>query len=125
MSNKHNLECPYCGSDNTEEIPNEGCYHCKSCGDDFFFEDTIREPIRHRISRICSHNDADEQYPYPCNILISQHKFCGLKPLETARVVGVFMDYEGIIYFNIDGLDGPIEFDEMWTDDLQVINVEL
>lgn len=119
MSNTSHIECPYCGSDHTEEIPNEGCYHCKSCGDDFFYEDTIREPIRHTISSIlfqhatandCEH---DEDNPMEFN-----------HPIAFPSVIGIFETQDGIIFFNPNDGGKPIEFDEMPTDELvQILEI--
>ena len=113
MNNNSHLACPCCGIENTEEIPNEGCYHCKSCGDDFFFEDTIREPIRHRISGILFKHGIDNDYVHDDeNPMEFNH------PVSFPSVIGIFETQDGIIFFEPNDGGEPIEFDEMSTDDL-------
>lgn len=110
------LECPYCGSDHTQELPDEGCYHCNECGDDFFFEDTIREPVRHAISSILFQHAERHHYRHDeDNPMEFDH------PLLFPSVIGIFETQDGIIFFNPCDGGEPIEFDDMDTADLTKI----
>lgn len=117
------VQCPYCGSDHTNEIPNEGCYHCNECGDDFFFEDTIREPMRHRISAILF-NKAEKfnREHKGWNIRFNQSNPLEIDlPLSLPNWIGVFETEDGIIFFNPNDGGEPIEFDDMETDSITEI----
>ena len=112
------IECPYCGSDhiNEHDLTDEGCYHCNECGDDFFFEDTIREPIRHAISSILFQHAERHHYRHDYeNPMEFDH------PLLFPSAIGIFETQDGIIFFNPNDGGEPIEFDDMETDDLTAI----
>lgn len=110
------IACPYCGSEHTHKILNDDCYHCKECGDDFYFEDTIREPIRHAISAIifqhATNFDTKHTQENPVEF---DH------PLGLPSVIGIFETEDGIIFFNPNDGGKPIEFDDMDTDTLTAI----
>ena len=110
------IPCPYCGSEHTHKILNDDCYHCKECGDDFYFEDTIREPIRHKISAILAQHATDNGYEHDeGNPMEFNHT------IDFPSVIGIFETNDGVIYFNPNDGGEPIEFDDMSTDDLTAI----
>ena len=61
-----------------------------------------------------------------CEIAIGERDACGLSSLELPTVVRAFqLPAEGIIYFQIYGMQEPMEFDDMGTHDLRVIESAL
>lgn len=76
-----------------------------------------REQLRHRLSAILM--DTDEQHPIECNITIGEEEAMGISSLELPTITSAFqLPSEGIIYFNIEGLKEPIEFDDIHKKDL-------
>lgn len=76
-----------------------------------------REQLRHRLSAILM--DTDEQHPIKCNITIGEEEAMGISSLELPTVTSTFqLPSEGIIYFNIEGLKEPVEFDDIHKKDL-------
>lgn len=70
--------------------------------------------------------DTDEQHPIQCNITIGEEEAVGISSLEMPVVIGAFqLPSEGIIYFQIEGMKEPIEFDDLHTSDLCKILKEL
>ena len=118
------FDCPYCNSSHTTE-EYAGTYHCKDCDRLFDINDVILEPIRHRISAICSANYATEENPILCDIVIGDIEPYGLSTLEMPHVTSIFEMQDGVIYFNIEGMDEPMEFDAMCLPDLVIIADEL
>lgn len=85
---------------------------------------TNREQLRRKLSAILM--DTSEESPMKCEIIIGESEACGLSTLEMPTVVSVFqMPTEGIIYFQIEGMDEPMEFDDIPTQDLCTILNEL
>lgn len=76
-----------------------------------------REQLRHRLSAILM--DTDEQHPIECNITIGEEEAMGISSLKLPTITSAFqLPSEGIIYFNIEGLKEPIEFDDIHKKDL-------
>lgn len=76
-----------------------------------------REQLRHKLSAILM--DTDEQHPIECNITIGEEEAMGISSLELPTIISAFqLPSEGIIYFNIEGLKEPIEFDDIHKKDL-------
>jgi hypothetical protein len=78
-----------------------------------------REQIRRKFSALLA--DTCESNPIKCNISIGED--FGISTLQLPLVVvGIFqVPVEGIICFNIDGFNEPIEFDDLSTIDLKDI----
>lgn len=75
------------------------------------------EQLRHKLSAILM--DTDEQHPIECNVPIGEEYAMGISTLDLPVVESAFqLPSEGIIYFNIQGLNGPVEFDDMNRIDL-------
>ena len=80
----------------------------------------IREEMRHKLSAILM--DTCEEKPMMCNIIIGESEAMGLSSLELPVVKSMFQQpSEGIIWFNIDGCEEPIEFDDMPLEDIEDI----
>lgn len=117
MKQTEKIVCPYCGS---EKITTEGDrYHCTECDWLFDDDDIIREDLRHKISAHLM--GTTEESPRELDITIGESDAVGLSSLELPQVVGAFHDYEAVIWFNVYGVEEPIEFDNMQTEDLQKI----
>ena len=112
-------ECPFCGSLNVTE------HRCNDCGLYISEDDRIIEPIRHKLSALCSENDATEEHPYNCNISIGwlQDGEDG-KFVDEPHVVGIF-EATDIIFFKIKEFDEPWDIDAIPTSDIVKIAEEL
>ena len=76
-----------------------------------------KEQLRHKLSAILM--DTCEEKPMHCNIVIGEEQAMGLSSLQMPIVTGAFqLPSEGIIYFNIQGFNEPVEFDDMHKKDL-------
>ena len=74
-------------------------------------EDYVRECLRHRISLMLM--DTDEEHPMKVETHIGEDDACGLSTLLLLYVEKAFqIPSEGIIYFIIQGISEPIEFDD-------------
>ena len=115
--------CPYCKEHDV--VKNGKSYHCNSCDSDFTENDFIHEILRQKISCVCGGEEATEENPIDCTIggemLVIEGEAQGLSTLEMSRVVGLFQDYEGIVWVNIEAYNEPIEVDSLATSDLQAI----
>lgn len=82
-----------------------------------------KEQLRHKLSAILM--DTCEEKPMHCNIVIGEEQAMGLSSLQMPIVTGAFqIPSEGIIYFNIQGFNEPVEFDDMHKKDLiKIYNV--
>lgn len=79
-----------------------------------------KEQLRHKLSAILM--DTCEEKPMHCNIVIGEEQAMGLSSLLMPIVTGAFqLPSEGIIYFNIQGFNEPVEFDDMHKKDLILI----
>ena len=77
-----------------------------------------REQLRKKFSALLI--DTSEEHPMECNIPFGDSY--GLSTLELPTVIGMFqIPTEGIIYFQIEGVQYPMEFDEFSVDDLKEI----
>lgn len=119
-------DCPFCQSSNTDETSN-GMYICKDCERHFDFNDTILEPVRHRISAVLSANHATEENPFPCDMILGEMypDAQGTSTLELPHLTSIFETQDGVIYFNIEEYSEPIEFDGMCLEDLVNIADEI
>jgi len=82
--------------------------------------ETPVEQYRQQLSAILM--DTDEQHPLKCDVLIGEAEAMGLSSLELPHVVSAYqLPSEGIMYFNIEGADEPLEFDDLWQEDMSVI----
>lgn len=119
-------DCPYCQSHKTEET-SAGNYICKDCERIFDFNDTILEPVRHRISAVLSANHASEENPFPCEMTLGEMypDTQGTSTLEMPHLTSIFETQDGVIYFNIEEYSEPIEFDGMCLEDLVNIAEEI
>ena len=114
--------CPYCGSNDIfwSGWP-ENCYYCTDCWKDFFEEDAMYEDVRHELSALIM--DTDEQHPLKCEITIGNREAQGLSTLEMPVIIGIFHDFDACIWFNVYGVDEPMEFDDFMYDDvLKILN---
>lgn len=119
------IECPFCYSANVRGMY-AGTLHCESCDCIFDINDIILEPIRHRLSAFLCGNEATEKNPFLCEIEIGEmtidHGHGRYETIETPVVTGIYETYDGIILFNIDAFDEPMEFDGMCLEDLVAIS---
>jgi hypothetical protein len=77
-----------------------------------------REQLRKKFSALLI--DTSEDKPLECNIPFGDSY--GLSTLELPTVISMFqISTEGIIYFQIEGVQYPMEFDEFSVDDLKEI----
>lgn len=77
-----------------------------------------REQLRKKFSALLM--DTSEDKPLECNIPFEDSY--GLSTLELPTVIGMFqIPTEGIIYFQIEGVQYPMEFDEFSDEDLKEI----
>ena len=85
------------------------------------------EKLRRAISAYCSANYASEKNPIVCNVngcemlTIGHADAEGLSELELPQITEIFHDYEAIVWVRINGIDEPMELDELPTSDLQNI----
>lgn len=85
---------------------------------------TKREQLRRSLSAILM--DTSEESPMACRITIGECEAVGLSSLELPTVVSAFqLPAEGIIYFWLEGVAEPVEFDDMTMNDLLTIWGEL
>ena len=89
---------------------------CPCCGSEL-------EDLRHKISAMISSVYGDEENPFVFAepIVIGEEDVQGLSDAEKPKVVSMFHDYEGIVWFNIDGYEEPIEFDDLSLADIKAI----
>jgi len=77
-----------------------------------------RKQLRKKFSALLM--DTSEEKPLECNIPFGDSY--GLSTLELPTVVSMFqIPTEGIIYFQIEGVQYPMEFDEFSVEDLKEI----
>lgn len=76
-----------------------------------------RKQLRKKFSALLM--DTSEEKPLECNIPFEDSY--GLSTLELPTVVSMFQIPEGIIYFQIEGVQYPMEFDEFSVEDLREI----
>lgn len=113
-------ECPFCGGVHCIVETSEG-YHCTTCEYDFSEDDLQHELLRKKISCVCSGENATEENPIKCDVIIGGDEAQGLSELEKPQVTSVFQDHDGIVWVNIYGSNEPIEADMLYTLDLQNI----
>ena len=113
-------ECPFCGGVHCIVETSEG-YHCTTCEYDFSEDDLQHELLRKKISCVCSGENATEENPIKCDVIIGGDEAQGLSELENPQVTSVFQDHDGIVWVNIYGSNEPIEADMLSTLDLQNI----
>ena len=79
-----------------------------------------REEMRHKLSAILM--DTSEEKPMMCSITIGESEAMGLSSNELPVVKSMFQQpSEGIIWFNIEDCEEPIEFDDMPLEDIENI----
>lgn len=79
-----------------------------------------RETIRKKLSVILI--DTSEENQLKCNIQIGEKEAVGISTLELPTIISIFQQpEEGIIWFEIEGYENYLEFDEIPKYDL--INV--
>lgn len=84
------------------------------------FLEMRREDLRHELSALLI--DTNEQNPMPCDISIGEEEAQGLSSLQLLKVTSIFQQPgEGIIWFNIEGMEEPIEFDDISITDLETV----
>ena len=91
--------CPFCGSENI--ILDGDHYVCqnKDC-ERYIYEDTPQlEDLRHKISAMISSVCGDEENPFVC-----------AEPIVI-----------GIVWFNLEDYEEPIEFDDLTLADIKAI----
>ena len=77
-----------------------------------------REQLRKKFSALLM--NTSEEKPLECNIPFGDSY--GLSTLELPTVTSMFqIPTEGIIYFQIEGVQYPMEFDEFSNEDLKEI----
>lgn len=82
----------------------------------YIYEETPQmEAIRHKLSALLM--DTNEENPMLCDVTLEVGAQ-GLSEAEKAKCVSAFQDYEGIIWFNLEGQKEPIEFDDMCYDEI-------
>lgn len=113
-------ECPFCGGVHCIVETSEG-YHCTTCEYDFSEDDLQHKLLRKKISCVCSGENATEENPIKCDVIIGGDEAQGLSELEKPQVTSVFQDHDGIVWVNIYGSNEPIEADMLSTLDLQNI----
>lgn len=116
--------CPYCGeNDAVVEWFNDG-YRCIDCNYVFDKEEAEWEDLRRQLKVFLA--GTDEEHPIECRITIGHDEAMGLSELELPTVIKCFEDYEGIIWFFIEGTDDYVEIDEPYyfspTDLKDIIN---
>lgn len=114
-------ECPYCGS--KELIMDGDYYFCKEC-ENFIHHNTLEfEDLRHKISAVISSVYGSEDNPLVCKtpITIGEDESQGLSESEKPKVISMFHDNEGIVWFNIEYYEEPVEFDKLTLSDVKSI----
>ena len=132
-TNKEIRPCPYCGSMNHEWVgdafdeDNPRPNHCHECDSFFGEEDYEFEDLRHNISAMISADYGSEESPLVCKepIIIGEYEAQGLSDAEKTKVVSMFHDQEGIVWFNLEDTKEPIEFDHIALSDARAIWNEL
>lgn len=82
-----------------------------------------KETLRKQYSALLM--DTDENHHLHCNVLLEEETF-GLSTLQIPKCIGVFQEpKEGIIWFVLEYIEEPIEFDNMFLEDLINIYNEL
>lgn len=72
-----------------------------------------KEELRHKLSLLLM--DTNATNPVNCDIIIGEEEAIGLSSLEMNRIVSIFQELsEGIIWFQIEGIDELKEFDDMY-----------
>ena len=115
--------CPFCGSENIVKDGDHYVCQNKDC-ERYIYEDTPQlEDLRHKISAMISSVYGDEENPFVCAepIVIGEEEAQGLSEAEKPKVVSMFHDYEGIVWFNLEDYDEPIEFDDLTLADIKAI----
>ena len=85
------------------------------------------EDLRHKISTMISAVYGSEENPLVCEepIIIGEDEAQGLNDAEKAKVVSMFHDQEGIIWFNLENVDKSIEINKLTLNDVKKIYNEL
>ncbi len=114
--------CPFCGAENTIiNVGNE--YHCNDCEYDFNDEDAEFEDCRHKVSALVSSVHINEEHPLECDIVIGETH--GLNKASNKHIVGVFHDYEAIVWFKNRGNEELYNFDDLTLSEAQKVLYEL
>lgn len=72
-----------------------------------------KEELRHKLSLLLM--DTNITNPVNCDIIIGEEEAIGLSSLEMPRIVSIFQEpSEGIIWFQIEGIDELKEFDDIY-----------
>lgn len=77
--------------------------------------DSLKESIRHYLSRILADHCATEQRPLECDISLTFGSN-GISDLEQTQVIALYEDSEGIIWVLEDINSDYIELDKVWID---------
>ena len=111
--------CPYCGSEHIEYNEPHQDYYCYGCGNYFNEQEAQFEDVRHELSALVM--DTTEDEPFQCEITIGEDEAQGLSTLELPVITGVFQDCYAQIWFNVYGMEEPMEFDDLSLDDVKEI----
>lgn len=72
-----------------------------------------KEELRHNLSLLLM--DTNITNPVNCDIIIGEKEAIGLSSLEMPKIVSIFQEpSEGIIWFQIEGIDELKEFDDIY-----------
>ena len=73
-----------------------------------------KEELRHNLSLLLM--DTNITNPVNCDIIIGEEEAIGLSSLEMPKIVSIFQEpSEGIIWFQIEGIDELKEFDDIYN----------
>lgn len=118
------MTCPFCGDEHCI-VETENGYHCTSCEYDFTEDDYQHEQLRQKISCLCSANNATEDNPIKCDVIVGEDESQGLSDSEKPHVIGIFHDSEGVVWANIKWYAEPYEVDNLTTSDLKTLVEEI
>ena len=65
-----------------------------------------------KLSRYTEKNPLEFKYP----VVLEDEGFFGMSELEKPQIISAFEDGEGIIWFNVEYCNEPIEFDQFDTE---------
>lgn len=113
--------CPYCGSVMEYTPESTAPYYCPQCDAVFTNNDMLYEEIRRKITMLLV--DTTEDNPRKHNIVISdeENTDLGYFPDEYVLVNSSFLDDDDNIFFNIEGMDEPISFDDLDYEEVKSI----
>ena len=81
------------------------------------------EDCRHKVSALVSSVHINEEHPLECDIVIGETH--GLNKASNKHIVGVFHDYEAIVWFKNRGNEELYNFDDLTLSEAQKVLYEL